>query len=125
MTTKTFKTIAIVIVCICIAIVGYLMFQEVSNAQHSSVTQQEPTVTVINDSTYHINLSYKCCVTLEKDNDTLNIYQNGPLYIQPDRSNDTIHVIEYVGGDTIPAERLYTITYHDFFEDTFSHFSFK
>ena len=122
MTTKTLKTIGIVVVCICIAIVGFLIFQE-ATVTHEEIIQPEPVITTVNDSTYHINLGSKCCVTLEKDNDTLNIYQNGAVSIHASLDNDTIEVVEYM-GDNIPHQ-LYTITYHDFFEDTFSHISFK
>ena len=127
MTTKTFKTIGITIVCICIAIVGYLIFQEATTVTQEEIAQPEPVVTAVNDSTYHINLSDKCCLTLERNCDTLNIYSTGAMEIIASRDtvNDTIEVVEYLGKNVIPHTKTYTVTYHDFFKDAIGHISFK
>lgn len=106
---------------------GYIYFQE----KETTVSVPEPdmkSVTMLNDSTYHININDDICTTLEKRNDTLFIDVVGMAAWASvkEYDDDTIRIAGWIGDKKNDRKKLYKICYQDYFkENEFTNFKLK
>lgn len=106
----------IAILATAIAIVGYLICQEVtaySNDNGVTDTDTE-SVTILNDSTFHINLNDSMCATLQECNDTLFVDVIGALSVTARvNGDDTIRIVSPKNNNY----KTYKLCYGDYFEN--------
>ena len=111
------------VVVVVIVFGAYNFFKETNikrNIEHEHpvvIKHCEKEMTMINDSTFHINLSDDICVTFHRSNDTLNIYAVGTSLIDYDLSkDDTIRICFPCKNDEYYNE-WFNLNYHDYFEE--------
>ena len=106
---KALKILFFAVLIAAIGIWGYLVYQTYNDNdnQNETTEQCEPVVTMLNDSTFHVNLSDCSCVTLTKNCDTLYIDAIGVSFVHANKGNDTIR---------IGLLQTYVLNYSDFFD---------
>lgn len=110
----------LIIFLVVVAIVcGILIWRTGSAVQPGpQMFTQATSVTMVDDSTYHINLTDCACLTLQKSQDTLIAYPVGDCLCYANLSNsDTVFVI--ITNPPVPGVTEYSfhLPYHDYFQD--------